>query len=82
MMAVDRGTVRLGPAGVSADSARLMDVNGDGRQDLVFWFRGSQTGLACGDTSATLVGATTGGVRIVGKDSIEALGCENVRKDF
>lgn len=75
--AVDGTTVRFGPAGARPDRARPEDIDGDGRLDLVFSFRGNQTGLTCSDASATLEGITNHGARFVGIDSIAVLGCKS-----
>jgi hypothetical protein len=75
--AVDLTTVRFGPAGARPDRARAEDIDGDGRLELVLSFRGNETGLACGDASATLDGATNHGQRFEGIDSIVVLGCKS-----
>ena len=46
------------------------DVDGDGDVDFVFHFRTQETGIAQGDTSATLTGQTTGGIPITGTDTV------------
>lgn len=74
-LTVDRSTVRFGPAGAQADNSRDQDVDRDGRLDIVFYFKGRQAGVTCGDASAALVGATFGGEKFEGTDSVEVLGC-------
>jgi hypothetical protein len=51
-------------------------VDGDGDVDLVFHVLTSETGIACGDTSASLIGATVDGQAIEGLDSIKIVGCK------
>ncbi|MDO8707085.1 SBBP repeat-containing protein [Pseudomonas sp.] len=54
----------------------LEDVNNDGILDLVFHFNTEDTGIQCGDTSATLVGQTYDKQTIAGSDSIVTVGCK------
>jgi hypothetical protein len=49
------------------------DVDGDGDLDLIIHFKTQETGIAAGDTGATLTGATFGGVPIVGTDSVRTV---------
>jgi len=77
---VDTNTVRFGATGTEATSLRfsLEDVNRDGRPDLLLQFRTKDTGIACGDTSASLTGQTLptfGGQEIEGTDAITTVGC-------
>src|SRR5438552_3660567 len=57
---VDPATVRFGSTGTEAAAVRfaLRDVDGDGSLDLLLHFNGRDTGIKCGDTSATLTGTT------------------------
>ena len=57
---VDPATVRFGPNGAfkAHAVAHLADVDLDGDIDLVVHFRAQQTCIQCGDTEATLTGAT------------------------
>lgn len=75
---VDPATVRLGRTGTEAAPVHfaLKDVDGDGNTDIVLRFRIHQTGIACGDTSASLTATTFGGQRIEGSDSIGTTGCK------
>lgn len=75
--AVDPATVRFGRTGTEAAPVHfaLNDVDGDGNTDLVLRFRIQQTGISCGDTSASLTGRTFGGQAISGSDSIRTVGC-------
>ena len=75
---VDQSTVKFGPAGASPipGTARTTDVDRDGDLDLVLQFYTADTGIACGDTSASLTGKTTGGQAFQGSDSIKTVGCK------
>jgi hypothetical protein len=70
-------SVRFGHSGTEAatTSSHLQDVNGDGVDDLVLWFLVNDTGIVCGDVSATLTGNTNGGQSIKGSASIVTVGC-------
>jgi hypothetical protein len=72
---VDPGTVRLGPAGAGAARYSLEDVDGDGDIDLLLHFNTQDTGIQCGDLSATLTGKTFDGREIQGTDAIRTVGC-------
>jgi hypothetical protein len=50
-------------------------VDGDGDADLLLRFRNQASGIACGDTLATLNGTTFSGQAITGTDSIRTVGC-------
>ena len=52
----------------------MEDVDGDGDMDMILHFRTQHTGIACGDTQATLTGETTSGTPITGADSIKTVG--------
>ncbi|MBU8922428.1 MAG: hypothetical protein KOO63_11480 [Bacteroidales bacterium] len=65
---VDHTTVVFGPAEAGEAHSNkhglkrhLQDVDFDGDVDMVFHFRGYDTGIVCGDTIATLKGLTTDG---------------------
>ena len=73
---VDASSVRFGPAGAAPVHATLSDVNGDGTLDLLLHFRTADTGIQCGDTSASVDGQTTAGQLIHGSDSIKTPGCK------
>ena len=74
---VDPSTVLFGITGTEAAPVRaaLEDVNGDGRVDLILQINVQDTGITCGDISASLTGKTVGGQTIQGSDSIETVGC-------
>jgi hypothetical protein len=74
--------VRFAIAG-AADTdqqASLADADGDGDLDASFVFLTGDTGMACTDTSAALIGETTPGTPIQGTASITTdcdAGCHN-----
>jgi hypothetical protein len=74
---VDPGTVAFGPGGAApAHGGHLEDVDGDGDVDMVLHFPTPATGIACGDTSATLSGQTVGGQAFQGTDTLKTAGCK------
>lgn len=79
---VDPSTVKFGPDGATeAHGGRHReDVNKDGKKDLVLHFRTHDTGIECGDTSASLTGKTVSGQAIAGSDSIQTVGCKPEHK--
>lgn len=72
----DPASIRFGPAGapVYGGYYRLVDVDGDLDWDLVVRFRVGETGIQCGDESATLTGNDFAGEPFVGTDSIVVVG--------
>lgn len=72
---VDPESVVFGPAAASPAKARLDDADGDGDLDLILHFRTQETGIACGDTAAALMGLTYDGQEIEGTDSVKTVGC-------
>lgn len=74
---VDPTTVRFGSTGTEASAVHwaLEDVDGDGDIDLILHFNTQQTGILCGDTSASLTGETYEGQTIEGSDIILTVGC-------
>jgi len=75
---VDPATVHFGPADAVPMNDRIIDVDNDGDLDQVFYFLTVETGIACGDTEATLTGQTYEGVMVSRTDSIITMGCETV----
>lgn len=70
-------SVRFGPNGAVEVHGRghIEDADGDGDLDLVLHFRTQNTGIMCGNASASLTGSTVGGQRIRGSDSVDTVGC-------
>ena len=69
-------SIAFGPAGAqTVHGGHIQDVSGDGILDLVLHFKTQETGIACGDTSATLTGETSSGQAIEISDTIETVGC-------
>jgi choice-of-anchor C domain-containing protein len=75
---VDPVTVLFGRTGLEAPATHsaVEDVNGDGVADLMLQFNTQKTGIKCGDTSASLTGATFTGEGISGSDSLVTTGCK------
>lgn len=72
---VSASTVRFGPNLASPAHSALEDVNGDGQVDLVLHFRTQDTGIGCGDTSASVSGLLVDGRAFSGTDSVSTSGC-------
>lgn len=79
---IDVTTLAFGPdaAPIAHLNGHLQDVNCDGTTDLVTHFRTRNTGIACGDESATLIGETLDGQAIEGNDSIKTVGCRTTMR--
>jgi hypothetical protein len=73
---VDRDTLAFGPAGappVRWPRPRVRDVDRDGFDDLLLWFRIPETGVALGDPEACLEGALLDGTAFKGCDAIRTV---------
>ena len=74
---VDFSTVVFGPGGASpVHDGHVEDINGDFFDDMVFHFKISETGIACGDSDATLSGEIFGGDSVAGTDAVKTAGCK------
>jgi len=60
-----------------ARRSHTRDVNLDGYPDLVGHYRVPDSGIVCGDSSATLVGRTHAGGFFEGSDAIRTVGCRS-----
>ena len=76
---VDPSTIAFGPDGASVAHSRVhaVDVDRDGDIDMVVHFKTRETGIACGDTEATLTGQTFDGTAFEGTDSVQTVGCHS-----
>jgi DNA-binding beta-propeller fold protein YncE len=74
---LDPTTVRFGATGTEAAPVHVA-FQGDnhGHAGVILQFRIQDTGIACGDTSASLTGKTFGGQSIQGSDSFRTVGCK------
>jgi len=74
---VDPSSVRFGPKRAKEvhNAGHIEDVNHDKKPDLVLHFKTQTTGIKCGDTSASLTGATFQGDLIKGTDTLKTVGC-------
>jgi hypothetical protein len=78
---IDPLTLKFGPReGNIWGSPQVRDVDGDGDDDLVVKFLILQSGIACGDSHATVFGSTFGSQSISGSDAINTFNCPRVRK--
>jgi hypothetical protein len=77
---VDSSTVHFGPGNASAvRDSRVVNVNHDGYRDMLLYFDKKDTGIRCGDDSASLSGKTFDGRSFAGSDSIRTVGCKKNR---
>lgn len=75
---MDPTTVRFGQTGTEAAPVQsaLEDVDGDGDIDMILHFNTQDTGMMCGDTSASLTGETFSEQAIQGTDAIKTVACQ------
>jgi hypothetical protein len=76
---VNPTTVRFGATGTEAtplSKANIRDTDCDGKEDMVLRFSVNETGIKCGDTSATLTAKTITGQDVVGVGSIKTMRCQ------
>lgn len=76
--AVDLGTIRFGATGTESAPvwSGLWDVDNDGDNDLLLHFLTNETGISCGDSSASLTAETMSGQSVAGSDAIVTIGCK------
>ena len=72
---INAASVRFERSEASPVRSMSDDVDADGRADLVFMFRNSETGIECGDDSATITGLTNEGLTFSGSEAIRTVGC-------
>ncbi len=78
---INPSTLKFGPGKASiSGNPRVRDVDGDGDEDLVVKFLTNETGIACGDTRASLSGRTFDSDPISGSDAINTFNCPRTRK--
>lgn len=72
---VDQESLAFGPDGAPAAHApeHLIDLDGDGREDLLVHFRMAASGIAAGDAEACVRGALLDGRPLRGCDAIETV---------
>lgn len=74
---VERDSLLFGPAGAAPLGRRgglLLDLNGDGEEDLLALFPVRDTGIALGDVEACLSGETRDGTPFEGCDAVHTRG--------
>ena len=74
---IDQNTLRFGPNGAEIISLEPLfgDYDADSNQDAAFVFTTPDTGIACGDTDATVTGATYAGELFEGTSPIVTTDC-------
>jgi hypothetical protein len=75
-------SVLFGPGNAPSRGSLIADLDRDGTPDIAFIFAIPDTGLACGDTQATLSGMTFGGAQFIGVDMLQTTGCSNFAGTF
>lgn len=76
---VNVDTVRFGVTGTEAApiQSSFDDVDRDGDVDLILQFNVRDTGIKCGDTSASITGKNLSGQLLKGADAINTKGCKH-----
>ena len=78
---IDPSTLKFGPGKAHiSGSPHVRDVDGDGNADLLVKFPTNETGIACGDTEASLSGSTFDSLSISGSDAVNTFNCPRTRK--
>jgi hypothetical protein len=75
---IDPATVLFGATGAEAAavSFTLRDVDGDGDTDMILRFEIRDTGIRCGDSSASVTGQTSSGLSFTGSNPVKTTGCK------
>ena len=73
---IDPDTAKFGPGHAVTARYRVKDVDSDGDDDLLLYYRVQQTGIACSDTQATLTGELYDETPITGTDSVQTKNCQ------
>lgn len=75
---VDASSVLFGPNGATKEHKQdhIQDIDDDGDLDMLLHFRTQDTGIQCGDTSASLTGQTVGGQPFEGSDTVNTVRCK------
>ena len=73
---VDPDIAKFGPSEAIAERYKVKDVDRDGDEDLVLYFRIQQTGIVCSDTRATLTGELYNETPITSTDSVQTKNCQ------
>jgi len=69
-------TTKFGPGHAVTARYQVKDVDSDGDDDLLLYYRIEQTGIACSDTQTTLTGELYDGTPISGTDSVQTTNCQ------
>jgi hypothetical protein len=73
---VDADTVKFGLGHAVTARYRVRDVDSDGDEDLLLYFRIQETGIVCMDTQSTLTGERYDGIVFTGIDSVQTKNCQ------
>jgi hypothetical protein len=69
-------SVIFGPDEALTERYKVKDVDRDGDEDLLMYFRIQNTGILCSDTKATLSGQLYDGTPISGTDTLQIKNCQ------
>ena len=73
---IDPDTAKFGPGHAVTARYRVKDVDSDGDDDLLLYYRVQQAGITCSDTEATLSGELYNETPITGTDSVQTKNCQ------
>lgn len=77
-LGIEPASARFGPGEAAPEQPpgyNVEDVDGDGRDDLVFFFDNRASGLDCEDNTAELTATTLEGTPVRGADDVNIVGC-------